>query len=525
MTTTTLPQRRLPNPSRTIAVVMCLVTAAACGLALAMTGSLLPLILLVGAGLGVGLLARPEVGTLTFLALMWVNAPGVAARYHGFPDVLVNTVVLLLFVPVAGYLLSRRSLVVTPALFAILFFLVGNLVSAAMSQDPAAGWGRILSFLSEGLLVYLLVTNAIRTPATMRAATLVLVLAAVFMAGLSVHQELTGAYRDPYLGFSQTTRQEDAAYLQPDADSRPRMMGPVGEQNRYAQILLVVLPLALFGLNLRGKRWRRIAAIGAGVMIVAGVLLTFSRGAAVALALLLVAMVIWKHLRLKHLLAVACAFLVTMLLIAPEFVTRLDTIRTASSLVTGESDDESPDNAILGRTTSNLAALLVFVDHPIFGVGPNLYAARYSQDYGNELGLRHLGTSRRAHNMYLEWAAELGIVGLAAGVGALVVTIVQLRALRRYWRWRQPAYSNMAGAYALALVAYMGTAVFLHLSYERYFFTLLAIANAVIWILSRERAILESHVGGASTNKNAPTAKPSRWLHQSPSDRARTIIG
>jgi len=212
------------------------------------------------------------------------------------------------------------------------------------------------------------------------------------------------------------------------------------------------------------------------------------------------------------------AALLTMLLIAPEFVSRLDTIRNASNLVTGESGGEGPDGAILGRTTSNLAALLVFVDHPIVGVGPNLYAAQYSQDYGNELGLRHLGTSRRAHNMYLEWAAELGILGLAAGVGALVLTIVQLRALRRYWRWRRPAYSNMAGAYALALVAYMGTAVFLHLSYERYFFTLLALANAVIWTLSRERAILESHMGSV-TGKNAPTATLSRWLPPARRDR------
>ncbi len=89
--------------------------------------------------------------------------------------------------------------------------------------------------------------------------------------------------------------------------------------------------------------------------------------------------------------------------------------------------------------------------------------------------------------MYLEWGADLGIFGLTAGVAMIAIPLVQLARLRRYWRWRRPQYAAMAGAYSLAIIAFMGSAIFLHLSYVRYFFVLLALANAVIWVLTRER--------------------------------------
>lgn len=487
--TTALSPTAIPSRVTVYGGLACLGLAVFSGIGMAVTGSPLPLALVVVLVV-VGLLVIwPDIGTLVFLGALWTNVPGVAARFHGVPDAVASTFVLLLVIPVAWYLLRRGPLVVTPALFAVLLFLAANLLSAAFSRSPEAGWTRIAEFLTEGVLIYAFVSNAVRTPETLRRATLVVVLAAVAMGGLSIHQELTQSYRDPYLGFAQTTRQEDPVTLEPRPDSRPRMSGPIGEQNRYAQILLVVLPLALFGLRTDGSGWRRAAAMGAGLVILAGVFLTFSRGAAVALAGLLVVLVAWRYVRLSRMLAMVGAVMLVVVLIAPEFLGRVDSLRAVTSLVTGEGED--PDGAILGRTASNLAALGVFADHPIVGVGPGIYAAEHSQAYANELGLSHFDTSRRAHNMYLEWGAELGIIGLASGLAILAVTIVPLARARRYWLTRRPDYANLAGAYWLALLAYMGTAAFLHLSYERYFFTLLALANAALWVLAHERALLE----------------------------------
>ena len=70
--------------------------------------------------------------------------------------------------------------------------------------------------------------------------------------------------------------------------------------------------------------------------------------------------------------------------------------------------DGAPD--VVAFATSNLAALSVFLEHPVIGVGPDQYFRNYSQDAGNQLGLKHFDRNRQAHSMYLEVLADTGIV-------------------------------------------------------------------------------------------------------------------
>jgi O-antigen ligase len=155
-----------------------------------------------------------------------------------------------------------------------------------------------------------------------------------------------------------------------------------------------------------------------------------------------------------------------------------------SSLV--DSDSRPDDGAILGRATSNLAALNVFADHPVLGVGPGRYQTDYSQAYANELGMRHFTTPRRAHNLYFEVAADTGILGLVTFLGVVGSTLVGLWRVRRRWMERRPEYAHLATALFLAVAGYMLSGFFLHLAYIRYFWLLMALANSAIWILRRE---------------------------------------
>ena len=52
----------------------------------------------------------------------------------------------------------------------------------------------------------------------------------------------------------------------------------------------------------------------------------------------------------------------------------------------------------------------------------------------------------------------------------------------------RPDLANIATAFLLALVAYMGTSVFLHLSYPRYFWMILALASAAIHCIKSEES-------------------------------------
>ena len=149
-------------------------------------------------------------------------------------------------------------------------------------------------------------------------------------------------------------------------------------------------------------------------------------------------------------------------------------------------EPEGPDGAILGRATSNLAALNVFLEYPVLGVGPGQYVAEYSQQYGNELGLRYRETARRAHNMVLEVAADTGIAGVVTLGGIFGATLLGLWRARRTWIRRNPEYAAWATAFMLSVIGYLLTSAFLHLSYMRYLWLLIALANSLIWILNQK---------------------------------------
>jgi O-antigen ligase len=142
----------------------------------------------------------------------------------------------------------------------------------------------------------------------------------------------------------------------------------------------------------------------------------------------------------------------------------------------------------VGRETENLAALHTFIDHPVTGVGPGVYFAEYSRDYANRLGLRYLGSERRGHSLYLELTADTGIIGLTAFIAMVGVPLVLLFRSARYWRDRDPERAIIASSFLFALIAYLASAMFLHLSYQRYFWAVLALASAALWVLRRDQA-------------------------------------
>jgi putative inorganic carbon (hco3(-)) transporter len=430
------------------------------------------------------------IATLAFVVGFYLNVPVVVAGAVGLPTGDAAAFALLLAVPVVlALVVGRRPLVVTPALALMVAWLVALVASsiAAAAEGVDGGPSAIATFLTEGLLLYLLVVNAVRSAEMMRAIIWGLLIAGGAMGAISVWQEATHAYHQTLLGFAQVN---DQAFKVGDTVSgkllRPRLSGPIGEQNRYAQILLVLVPLAVS--RIRAERHLALKSLAAvlGGLILAGVVLSFSRGATVALAVVAVAMVIIGFIRLRHLLATALALAVLVMAVVPEYALR---VRSLGAADTATAQDSRADAAIRGRATENLAAFATFRDHPFLGAGPGGFFRRYSQEEANKLDLRFLGKNRRAHNMYLEIAADTGIVGLVAFLAVVGATLAQLRRVARVWTalGRQDLVV-LAQAFTLALVAYLASAAFLQLSYQRYFWFLLALANATAWMLRRDAA-------------------------------------
>ena len=183
----------------------------------------------------------------------------------------------------------------------------------------------------------------------------------------------------------------------------------MGDANRYAQTLIVLAPLGL--VTLFGARTRRARVVWVLILMLmfSGILLSYSRGGFVALALL---GLLFGATGLVRPLWMATAFLVILLLAplaAPGYLGRIQSLSTAKNLMSTENATEA-DGAIRGRATEMLAAFNVFMDHPLIGVGPGHYAPHYSIDSQSNpyIAFRHIPQTRRAHSLYLELAAETG---------------------------------------------------------------------------------------------------------------------
>jgi hypothetical protein len=451
------------------------------------------------ARLGIG----PEVAALAFIFVLYANLAVIAKDFYGVPAVMASSIVLLLLFPIGKYvLLDREPLVITPVLPLVLVFLGALFLSAALSRETAVAGRSIVSYLTEGLILYLLVSNAVRTTGTLNRVCWALIIAGSLLGAISICQELTHTYANNYGGLAQVDRLDVgggfnvAPQDSPEKILRPRLGGPLGSENRYAQIMAVLMPLALIRVFRERSRRLRLLAAGASLLILGGLLLTFSRGGAVGLAVVLLAMVLLRELRLRHfamLLAIAAA---VVLLVVPDYVIRLSSLQGVTGI--SASDESSyPDRAVLGRATENLAAWYTFVDHPLVGVGPGVYFHEYSREYANRLGLRYLESQRRGHSLYLEMAADTGLVGLGAFLAMVTTALAYLYRNARYWRERDNERWIVASSFLFALLAYLATALFLQLSYQRYFWVLLALASSTIWALEADRRAESTGVGTA----------------------------
>ena len=130
----------------------------------------------------------------------------------------------------------------------------------------------------------------------------------------------------------------------------------MGMPNRYAQILIVLFPLALFRFWGERSRWLRAFAAAATVLILSGVLLTYSRGAFVILVLLVLIMTFMRYIRPHQMLVSVAGLILLIAAVAPGYVGRIDTLRGVEGLFSQEASHR-PDSVTRGRATEMFAAL------------------------------------------------------------------------------------------------------------------------------------------------------------------------
>lgn len=260
---------------------------------------------------------------------------------------------------------------------------------------------------------------------------------------------------------------------------RYRVYGPpdsfIADNNALGLALNMTLPIFFFMAREEKNRFLRVVLRVSFFASIVAIILTYSRGALLGLAVVLSALAIKSGKKLVGaFLLVTCAWMV--LSFAPErWMERMGTFLHGNL-------DESAQLRVNAWTFAWELAR----DYPVTGGGFQTFTPELFQRYTPHL------VFAGAHSVYFQMLAEHGFVGLSLFLLLLFACWLTLRRLRRGARkvpeaqWMAP-YSHML---EIALLAYMVSGMFLEFAYFDYFFQIVAGTIILKILYLRDAAVL-----------------------------------
>ncbi|MBA2115411.1 O-antigen ligase family protein [Bremerella alba] len=438
---------------------------------------------------------KPYLATFACLFLIYSNLPVVAAQFHGLPYAIVAMTPAMLLLPLAYFLWVRGEGVIFPwEGMLVIGMVVVQSFGVMFSRAPDQSFSDLVRSIFEGLGLFFLVINAIRTPEILRGSFWAILAAGALMGAVTGHQYLTNNYQSDYgglaqadqLGFSEVNERGVSVI-------RARSAGPIGEKNRYAQNMLMLLPIGVCLALTERKHWLKYLAWAATGLTVIGWAVTFSRGSVVGLAGAIVAAVCLGYLRPRVLGGMGITA-VLILAVMPAYRERITSLLAASQLISSTQSIHEADGSLRSRATIMMAAANVIAENPLLGVGQGMFPS-YAREYGKKSGYGVLEGNWEAHNLYLGIGADSGLLGLSCFLAAIGVVIVRLHRIRRQNLETDPAIALTATALVFTLLIYLMSGMFLHFSYIRYFWLIFALASATATIFGRSSTSLQSNRG------------------------------
>ncbi len=416
--------------------------------------------------------------------LLYSNTVAIAIQYHHVPYIVGGLLIGLLLIPLVKILvIDREKVIINRTLLLMLIFVAIQSVGAVFSSRPDIAMDKVTTFLLEGIVLYFLVLNTVRTPRMLRYSIWAVVAAGLLMGSISFYQEITHTYDNNYWGFAQwgTSFGTGQSNLLGDVVA-PRLEGPIGDDNRYAQVMIVIAPLAFFLAIGEQDIKRKVLSLAATFLIIVGALLTYSRGGLFTLAFVIILIVLLRFIKLRYM---AYLFVVALFvpIVVPNFALRLTSLQniTISGLLNKNSTSgiASADSSVQGRATEMISSALMFADYPLFGVGPGNYAIHY-QEYAPKVGFEVKLANRQAHTLYGGIAAENGIFGIVCFLLILYLTLRDLYKGRRALLESDSLMASIMAGLFLGVIAYMITGIFLHANFIRFFWLIMGLAGAAV---------------------------------------------
>jgi putative inorganic carbon (hco3(-)) transporter len=474
----TYPEKRSSGPSTrrkvdwfSIALVILAIGGGILiALAIRATGNV-ALAIIPGLFLVVAVISEPNIGLAGFIFVTYAQLSQVGISQYGIPSLaqpLAGALVFLILVRIFLYREQPRGWMHAAPFLAS--FVVIWLVSFANAGDYTIASATFIGFVKDALGAVIIV-GLIQSPRSFRVAIWSLILTGLFLGTITTYQGLTHAYATNLWGFGLMTSQTAGS------GTNIRLSGPYANPNAYAQIMLVVVPLALDRLwHERAALPRLVAGLALAVSAIS-VVYTFSRNGFVSMVFAVGFLFVQRRPNIFPWILTLFLAIGLVQFLPATFTQRISTL---VQFVSG--NDNLTDPSFRGRVSENLSAWRMFQDHPLLGVGLGNYKVNY-QNYSRAIGLDPRRDPRTAANLYLEWLSEDGLVGTVLILLVLGIIARNLyRAVTQFTLARLQTEAYMAMALLAGFAGYMFAAINKNSAYSNVFWLIIGVMLAGIQV-------------------------------------------
>ncbi len=408
------------------------------------------------------ILFRPYLGLLVYSWLAYMRPQDMT---WGFSRVLPLSQWVAIAMVVGLLVTLGRERLITVKIQTVMLFLLGVWISlsAMNAVIPELAW-EVYDFYWKGIVIALLTTGLVNNRERFRTLYILIPFCIGF---LGAKRGLVGILRG------------GAQYSD----------GPGGfmaDNNSFALMLNVSLPMLVGIATTDPRRPVRIAAVVIAVLTVPAILFTFSRGGFLTLCVVS-ALLFWRSKNRLLVAAVMAVVLVGLVAFTSDTFTQKYVERTSTI------DNYEEDGSAQGRINAWRTSWYVFLDYPVLGVGPNNLIAvfrRYSPE---------VDRFRVAHNAYFQLLSESGLPALLLFLGALGTALWRMNRLRLVTAL--PWVVTQARMLQIAIIAFMTGSMFLNTAYNEVIYHLVGLTVCL-------EVVAEAEASKPSTAADAAELQP-----------------
>ncbi|MFN2532272.1 MAG: O-antigen ligase family protein [Pyrinomonadaceae bacterium] len=421
---------------------------------------------------------------ITFISLLvftvmlyfrpWELVSGLAsftsmAFYSGIITLLIY---LITQISTDGNLTARPREIVLVGLL-----MLAALLSMPMAIDRPEAWKTFTDIFIKAVLIFIVIVNVVTTERRLRALLLLSLAVSVYLSVNAIYD-----YQHGIFGLGKVENN--------DLRIAGSIRGLFENSNDLAMHLCTMLPISIAMALEKPGLFRRICYLAVSGLMVAGIVVTFSRGGFIALVVTVI--VLGRKLgRRNTMLTAAGVFigLVLFLALLPGgYSGRVATIFNSAADLTGSSTQ---------RTEILKRSIAVALRYPLFGVG----MGNFHYKSFHEL---------QTHNAYTQVASEMGLAAFVIYVMFLVHPLRRLREIERTLFDKQNT-SNvyyLAIALQVSLIAYMVASFFGAVAYQWYVYYLVGYAVVLRRVYYAETPLPGSYPLNAMGEENVRQLLP-----------------